>query len=245
MTSLVVVVFVLTYIGMALGRFPGLRVHRNRDRHDRGRRAGGGRRGGDKRPRQRHPFSDAAADGRSHGPLRPRRRCRLLRCVCDVDRAPGRPTPSAACSYRRRRRYPLCSSHQRHRGLCNDTVAVCRPCHQRAGGAGLAAASNAGSAATFIGHPQNIPIGQAGRLGFWSFLAVAVLPAIVALAITFGCIALTCRSELRAEPKPGSTVAPHFDHRQTAFCAAALLALLTLFTTPLPRETSALLVPPA
>ena len=46
---------------------------------------------------------------------------------------------------------------------------------------GLAAASNAGSVATLIGNPQNILIGQAGRLGFWAYLAIAIVPAIVSL----------------------------------------------------------------
>ena len=44
---------------------------------------------------------------------------------------------------------------------------------------GLAAASNAGSAATLIGNPQNILIGQAGGLGFWSYVADAVVPSLV------------------------------------------------------------------
>ena len=34
----------------------------------------------------------------------------------------------------------------------------------------LAAATNAGSAATLIGNPQNILIGAIGRLDFWTFL---------------------------------------------------------------------------
>jgi Na+/H+ antiporter NhaD/arsenite permease-like protein len=107
---------------------------------------------------------------------------------------------------------------------------------------GLAAASNAGSVATLIGNPQNILIGQAGRLGFWSYLAVAIVPAIVALAITFGCIARAWRSSLAAEAKNVATAAPAVDRRQAGLCATALLALLVLFTTPLPREISALLV---
>ena len=37
---------------------------------------------------------------------------------------------------------------------------------------GLAGAANAGSAATLIGNPQNILIGQAGGLDFWKYLAL-------------------------------------------------------------------------
>src|SRR5215475_3492735 len=43
----------------------------------------------------------------------------------------------------------------------------------------LAAASNAGSAATLIGNPQNIMIGQVGGLGFWSYCAAAIVPSIL------------------------------------------------------------------
>src|ERR671924_256138 len=54
---------------------------------------------------------------------------------------------------------------------------------------GLAAASNAGSAATLIGNPQNIMIGQVGGLGFWSYFAAAAVPSLAGLAISFACIA--------------------------------------------------------
>ena len=47
----------------------------------------------------------------------------------------------------------------------------------------LAAASNAGSAATLIGNPQNIMIGQAGRLDFWAYSVAAVVPAVAGLVI--------------------------------------------------------------
>lgn len=45
----------------------------------------------------------------------------------------------------------------------------------------LACACNAGSAATLIGNPQNILIGQAGELDFWPFLAVCGPPALASL----------------------------------------------------------------
>jgi Na+/H+ antiporter NhaD/arsenite permease-like protein len=106
----------------------------------------------------------------------------------------------------------------------------------------LAAASNVGSAATLIGNPQNILIGQVGRLGFWSYSAIAILPAMVGLGIVFLCVSAAWRSSLAAEARDGALVAPALDRQQAGFCAAALAALLILFTTPLPREISALLV---
>src|ERR1044071_7685719 len=44
----------------------------------------------------------------------------------------------------------------------------------------LAAATNAGSAATLIGNPQNILLGAIGRLNFWSFLPICGGPALFA-----------------------------------------------------------------
>jgi Na+/H+ antiporter NhaD/arsenite permease-like protein len=107
---------------------------------------------------------------------------------------------------------------------------------------GLAAASNAGSAATLIGNPQNILIGQIGQLEFWTYVAAAIVPALAALAITFGCIAVVWRSSLAVKSAEATFALPAYDRRQTVFCGVALIALLALFSTPLPREISALLV---
>jgi Na+/H+ antiporter NhaD/arsenite permease-like protein len=108
---------------------------------------------------------------------------------------------------------------------------------------GLAAGSNAGSAATLIGNPQNILIGQVGRLDFWNYLLMAIVPASMAMAIAFACIAAGWRSTLRAKatglPVNGPT---SFDRRQARSCGLALLVLLVLFTTTVPREISAMLV---
>ena len=49
----------------------------------------------------------------------------------------------------------------------------------------LTSAANAGSAATIIGNPQNILIGQTGGLDFFAFLAVCGPPALVALVISY------------------------------------------------------------
>jgi Na+/H+ antiporter NhaD/arsenite permease-like protein len=53
----------------------------------------------------------------------------------------------------------------------------------------LAGAANAGSAATLIGNPQNIVIGQVGGLDFWRFLAVCGVPAAFGLLCVFATIA--------------------------------------------------------
>jgi Na+/H+ antiporter NhaD/arsenite permease-like protein len=108
---------------------------------------------------------------------------------------------------------------------------------------GLAAASNAGSAASLIGNPQNIMIGQVGHLDFWLYAAQAALPAFGGLAISFGCIAIVWRSALRETPGAVAMPSlPDFNRVQSGICAAALLLLLVLFATPIPREISALLI---
>lgn len=106
----------------------------------------------------------------------------------------------------------------------------------------LAAASNVGSAATLIGNPQNILIGQAGGLGFWSYAAIALVPTLIGLGIVFACVAVAWRSALAKQASAAVMVTPPIDRRQTGVCAVALAVLLILFTTPLPREISALLV---
>lgn len=107
---------------------------------------------------------------------------------------------------------------------------------------GLAAASNAGSAATLIGNPQNVLIGQVGKLDFWHYTVVAAVPAAVALLVTFICIAVIWRSALKFEPDPARAETAALDRPAMGLCLMALVALMILFATPLPREISALLV---
>ena len=62
---------------------------------------------------------------------------------------------------------------------------------------GLACASNMGSAATLIGNPQNMLIGQVAGLDFGSFLAWSALPVLVSLAAAYGILLLLYREKLR------------------------------------------------
>ncbi|MCB1467136.1 MAG: anion transporter [Rhizobiaceae bacterium] len=107
---------------------------------------------------------------------------------------------------------------------------------------GLAAASNAGSAATLIGNPQNILIGQIGGLDFWKYLAFAAVPALASLLVTFACIAFVWRTSLEQEPEKAWIEPQTVDRPEIAVSGVGLIILLTLFATPLPREISALLV---
>lgn len=109
---------------------------------------------------------------------------------------------------------------------------------------GLAGAANAGSAATVIGNPQNILIGQVGRLDFGAFLLACGVPALIALVIVHVSVLWLWKRELgRTDVPPPSTEAPiAADRWQIAKGLIATLALIGLFVSPVPREIAALAV---
>jgi len=107
----------------------------------------------------------------------------------------------------------------------------------------LASAANAGSAATVIGNPQNILIGQVGRLDFWSFTAACGPPAALALVIVFAGIWLVWRRKLSDHAIPdGETAFPRMDRFGVGKGVAAAFVLLALFSTRLPHVADVLLV---
>jgi Na+/H+ antiporter NhaD/arsenite permease-like protein len=106
----------------------------------------------------------------------------------------------------------------------------------------LACAANAGSAATVIGNPQNILIGQAGGLDFWRFLAVCLPPALISLAVIIGVLRLQWRRELAVETRPLVAPPVRFDTFQTDKGLLAVVVLVLLFTTDWPREIGALVI---
>ncbi len=108
--------------------------------------------------------------------------------------------------------------------------------------AALAGAANAGSAATVIGNPQNILIGQFGRLGFWHFLAVCGPPAVAALLLTYGIVAIAWRATLRQPAADAVLPAITLDRWQMGKSLIATLALIALFSTPAPRDVAALAI---
>ncbi|MEX2642524.1 MAG: SLC13 family permease [Acetobacterales bacterium] len=57
----------------------------------------------------------------------------------------------------------------------------------------LAGAANAGSAATIIGNPQNLLIGEVGELAFWPFVVACGVPALLSLAAVAGVTAVVWR----------------------------------------------------
>ncbi|RJX29545.1 MAG: anion transporter [Desulfurivibrio sp.] len=111
---------------------------------------------------------------------------------------------------------------------------------------GLATASNIGSAATIIGNPQNMLIGQLGRLPFDRFLFWCAPPSLLALAGAYLIICALYRNRFAtaAGPRPATPPPdwPVFNLWQTGKGLLATAVLLVLFFTSIPRELSAIAV---
>jgi len=112
---------------------------------------------------------------------------------------------------------------------------------------GLACAANVGSAATLIGNPQNMLIGQALALSFRGYLASAIAPVLVSLVATWAILVALQRGRWAA---PGQVPAagerrgddePVLHGWQTAKGLLVTGALLLLLLVgPWPREVLAL-----
>jgi Na+/H+ antiporter NhaD/arsenite permease-like protein len=106
----------------------------------------------------------------------------------------------------------------------------------------LACAANVGSAATLIGNPQNILIGQALGIPFGRYLLDAGVPALLGLAATWGIVALQFRGRWQRELEAVTVSAPEFNRWQSLKGLFVTLALIVafLFVPALPREGVAL-----
>jgi Na+/H+ antiporter NhaD/arsenite permease-like protein len=107
-----------------------------------------------------------------------------------------------------------------------------------------AGAANVGSAATLVGNPQNILIGEHGGLDFWHYLAFAGPISILGLVVVFLVVWAIWRRELQAVGAPQSAPArePMLDRALLWKGVLAAAVLLALYTTGLPRWQSTLLV---
>lgn len=111
----------------------------------------------------------------------------------------------------------------------------------------LACAANIGSAATLIGNPQNMLIGEVMRLDFAAYLREAAVPVLLGLVALWALLAWPMR---RAAPVAEPDVsrlgtmaadAPPFDAWQTAKGLAVAAALVAIFLfTDWPRVVAAL-----
>ena len=111
---------------------------------------------------------------------------------------------------------------------------------------GLAISSNIGSAATIIGNPQNMLIGQVGRLHFGQFLAWCAPPTVLALMVGYFLISWFYRRGFaRHLPLPSyerDPRWPHLNRWQSIKGLAAAIILVALFFTAVPREFSAIAI---
>ena len=116
----------------------------------------------------------------------------------------------------------------------------------------LACASNIGSAATLIGNPQNMLIGEVLDLSFAAYLKQALVPVLLGLLALWGLLAWPLRHQQArpgvtgvtgapALPLPLAKDEPAFDAWQTALGLAVALALVAVFLfTDWPRDVAAL-----
>ncbi|AOY59792.1 MULTISPECIES: anion transporter [Desulfococcus] len=111
---------------------------------------------------------------------------------------------------------------------------------------GLAVASNIGSAATIIGNPQNMLIGQVGRLDFGAFLIWCTPPVAVSLLGGYLIILGIYRERLYTTNLDTETLSktpwPMFNSWHTAKGLIAVAVLVLMFFTAVPREVSAIAV---
>lgn len=110
----------------------------------------------------------------------------------------------------------------------------------------VAVASNIGSAATIIGNPQNMLIGQVGKLDFLRFFLWNLPPVSVSLAAAFALIVGLSRNRLTLDSvQIGEVVEspwPSFDAHQARKGLFYTAVLIMLFFSPVPRHVIALAV---
>ena len=106
---------------------------------------------------------------------------------------------------------------------------------------GLAMAANLGSAATLIGNPQNMLIGQVTHLSFTGYLLAAWPCVLVGLLAAWGTIVLAFRGRFGGPTVRLTVESPPYDVWQSTKGLAALgLCVLLFLWGGFPRETVAL-----
>ncbi len=105
----------------------------------------------------------------------------------------------------------------------------------------LACASNVGSAATLIGNPQNMLIGQTLKLSFGRYLLDAGVPSALGLIAVWGIIRWSVKGKWHGASHVLQSHGPRFNGWQTAKALTVLAILVVLFlVTAWPRDVLAL-----
>jgi len=111
---------------------------------------------------------------------------------------------------------------------------------------GLAGAANVGSAATLVGNPQNILIGEHGVLDFWDYLTFAGPLSLAGLVLVYARVAAVWRHSLFEpivpRPASGAPEAATLDRSALVKGVVTAACLLALYVTDLPRWMSTLLI---
>lgn len=107
----------------------------------------------------------------------------------------------------------------------------------------LTIASNIGAAATLIGNPQNMMIGQIAHLSFGRYLLWSCVPVVFAMGAAYGIIWLLARNYLStALPAQGELLQKTYpyNHAHTIKGMVILIVAIGLFFTSWPKELIAL-----
>lgn len=105
----------------------------------------------------------------------------------------------------------------------------------------LACAANIGSAATLIGNPQNMLVGQRLGLSFTGYLGSAAVPAVLGLGATWLFVWIRYRHRWNRVVEAPAADLPAFDGWEAGKGLVLLVVLVGLFAlTSVPRDVSAL-----
>ncbi len=107
----------------------------------------------------------------------------------------------------------------------------------------LAIASNIGAAATLVGNPQDMMIAQLAKLNFGSYLLWCITPVIFALGCAYGIIWLMSRKQFvltETRQTDSLPVLQPFDRFHTIKGLVILVLVVAFFFTSIPKELVAL-----
>ncbi len=109
----------------------------------------------------------------------------------------------------------------------------------------LAIASNVGAAATLVGNPQDMMIGQVAHLNFGGYMVWSIAPVLFALGCSYGIIWMISRKNIQIRsaapaPKTSHDKVQPLNRAHTIKGLVLLAAVIGLFFSPLPKEVVAL-----
>jgi Na+/H+ antiporter NhaD/arsenite permease-like protein len=107
----------------------------------------------------------------------------------------------------------------------------------------LAVASNVGAAATLIGNPQDMMIGQVAHPNFGGYILWRIAPVLFALGCSYGIIWMMSHKNIQSTasaPKGPDHAVQSLDRAHTIKGLTLLVMVIGLFFSPLPKEVIAL-----